>query len=72
MREKLTNSWHYTPTLAALRHAPPNQLVDEDQLLRMKFGAILTPILLGMRTDSSAAQLDGLARNTIGTHAESV
>lgn len=54
---------------AALLHAAPNQLVDEDQLLRMKLGAILTPVLLGMKADSSDAQLDALARNTIGADA---
>jgi len=60
----------YADVRAALRHAAPNQLVDEDQLLRMKLGAILTPVLLGMKTDSSDAQLNALARNTIGTDAE--
>jgi len=61
---------HYGDVRAALRHASPNQLVDEDQLLRMKLGAILTPVLLGMKIDSSNAQLNALARNTIGTDAE--
>lgn len=60
----------YADVLAALRHTAPNQLVDEDQLLRMKLGAILTPVLLGMKADSSDAQLDAIAKNTIGSDAE--
>ncbi|WP_206436055.1 ATP-dependent nuclease [Altericroceibacterium xinjiangense] len=60
----------YTDLCVALRHAAPNQLVDEDQLLRMKLGAILTPVLLGMKAESSNAQLHALARNTIGNDAE--
>jgi len=60
----------YADVHAALRHAAPNQLVDEDLLLRMKLGAILTPVLLGMKIDSSDAELDALARNTIGADAE--
>lgn len=60
----------YADVHAALRHAAPNQLVDEDQLLRMKLGAILTPMLLGMKGDSSDAQLNALARTTIGADAE--
>ncbi|MFC0510714.1 ATP-dependent nuclease [Asaia spathodeae] len=61
---------HYGDVLAALRHAAPNQLVDEDLLLRMKLGAILTPVLLGMDINSSNAQLNALAKNTIGTASE--
>ncbi|PYD46368.1 ATP-dependent nuclease [Novacetimonas pomaceti] len=61
---------HYNDIRAALLHAAPNQLIDEDQVLRMKLGAILTPVLLGMKADSSDAQLDAIARNTIGTDAE--
>lgn len=60
----------YADMRAALLHAAPNQLVDEDQLLRMKLGAILTPVLLGMKVDSSDAQLEALARNAIGNYAE--
>lgn len=60
----------YADVHAALRHAAPNQFVDEDLLLRMKLGAILTPVLLGMKIDSSDAELDALARNTIGADAE--
>jgi hypothetical protein len=60
----------YADVRAALRHVAPQQRVDEDQLLRMKLGAILTPVLLGMKAESSDAQLDVLARNTIGTDAE--
>ena len=36
----------------------------------MKLGAILTPVLLAMKADSSEAQLDAMARSTIGTDAE--
>ena len=60
----------YADIRAALRHAAPNQLVDEDRLLRMKLGAILTPVLLGMNVNTSDAQLNGLAKSTIGTDAE--
>lgn len=59
----------YGDVCIALMHAAPNQLVDEDHLLRLKLGAILTPVLLGMKTDSTDAQLDALARNTIGADA---
>ncbi|WP_429074064.1 ATP-dependent nuclease [Aeromonas hydrophila] len=59
----------YGDVHTALLHAAPNQLVDEDHLLRMKLGAILTPVLLGMKTDSSDAQLGALASNTIGADA---
>ncbi|MFZ6689960.1 ATP-dependent nuclease [Undibacterium sp. SXout11W] len=59
----------YGDVHSALLHAAPNQLVDEDHLLRMKLGAILTPVLLGMKTDSSDAQLDALASSTIGADA---
>ncbi|CUJ32602.1 ATP-dependent nuclease [Achromobacter aegrifaciens] len=59
----------YDDVHAALLHAAPNQLVDEDLLLRMKLGAILTPVLLGMKTESSDIQLDAIARNTIGADA---
>lgn len=61
---------HYADVHAALVHAAPNQIVDEDQLLRMKLGAILTPVLLGMKTDSSDAQLNALAKSTIGNDAD--
>lgn len=61
---------HYFDIRAALVHAAPNQLVDEDQLLRMKLGAILTPVLLGMKADSSDAQLNALAIGSIGSDAE--
>lgn len=60
----------YADVHAALQYAAPNQLVDEDRLLRMKLGAIITPVLLGMTADSSDAQLDALAKATIGTDAE--
>ena len=60
----------YADVYSALRHAAPNQLVDEDQLLRLKLGAILTPVLLSMKADSSDAQLNALAKNTIGTDAD--
>ncbi len=59
----------YGDVHSALLHAAPKQLIDEDHLLRMKLGAILTPVLIGMKTNSSDAQLDALARNTIGTDA---
>lgn len=60
----------YADVRVALQHAAPSQLVDENQLLRMKLGAILTPVLLGMKADSADADLDALARNTIGPDAE--
>ena len=60
----------YHDVRAALLHAAPNQLVDEDQLLRMKLGAILTPVLLAMKADSSDAELQTFARTTIGIDAE--
>lgn len=59
----------YGDVYTALLHAAPNQLVDEDHLLRLKLGAILTPVLLGMKTDSSDIQLDAIARSTIGSDA---
>ncbi|MBO9725096.1 MAG: AAA family ATPase [Novosphingobium sp.] len=68
-REVAQLAAHYDDIHAALRHAAPSQQVDEDQLLRMKLGAIFTPVLLGMKTDSSDAQLNVLAKNTIGADA---
>lgn len=59
----------YKDLLAALLHAAPNQLIDEDHLLRMKLGAILTPVILGMRFNTSDQQLDAIARSTIGADA---
>lgn len=60
---------HYADVHVALLNAAPNQLVDEDHLLRMKLGAIITPVLLGMKIDSSDTQLNALARSTIGADA---
>ncbi|ELY5879447.1 AAA family ATPase [Cronobacter sakazakii] len=59
----------YNDIYIALHYAAPNQLVDEDHLLRMKLGAILTPVMLGMTFNSSDQQLDILARSTIGVDA---
>lgn len=59
----------YDDIYAALHYAAPNQLVDEDHLLRMKLGAILTPVMLGMTFNSSDQQLDIIARSTIGIDA---
>lgn len=59
----------YDDIYVALQHAAPNQLVDEDRLLRMKLGAILTPVILGMKFDSSDQQLDIIAKSTIGIDA---
>lgn len=56
----------YNDIYTALYYAAPNQFVDEDRLLRMKLGAILTPVMLGMTFDSSDQQLDMLAKSTIG------
>ena len=60
----------YDDIHAALLNAAPNQLVDEDHLLRMKLGAILTPVILGMRFDTSDEQLEAIARSTIGDDAK--
>lgn len=59
----------YSDIYAALLYAAPNQFVDEDRLLRMKLGAILTPVMLGMKFNSSDQQLDILAKSTIGIDA---
>jgi len=59
----------YDDIYAALYYAAPNQIVDEDHLLRMKLGAILTPVMLGMTFNSNDQQLDVLARSTIGIDA---
>jgi len=59
----------YDDVYAALNHAAPNQHVDEDELLRMKLGAILTPVLLGIKNDTTDQQLNILARSTIGNDA---
>lgn len=56
--------------IAVLSHVAPNQRVDEDQLLRPKLGAVLTATFLGMNSEASDAQLNRLARATIGTDAE--
>ncbi|WP_251988095.1 hypothetical protein [Escherichia coli] len=53
----------------ALNHTAPNQFVDEDRLLRMKLGAMLTPVMLEMTLNSSDQELDTLARSTIGVDA---
>ncbi|MCW1827107.1 AAA family ATPase [Enterobacter asburiae] len=68
-REMQDLSTRYRDVYAALYYAAPNQLVDEDHLLRMKLGAILTPVMLGMTLNSSDQQLDVLARSTIGIDA---
>lgn len=60
----------YEDFIAVLSHVAPNQRVDEDQLLRPKLGAVLTAAFLGMNSDASDAQLNTLARTTIGTDAE--
>ena len=62
VREMQDLSTRYRDVYAALYYAAPNQLVDEDHLLRMKLGAILTPVMLGMTLNSSDQQLDVLAR----------
>jgi len=59
----------YDDVYAALHHAAPNQVVDEDELLRMKLGAILTPVLLGIKHDTTDQQLHILATSTIGNDA---
>lgn len=69
VREIQYLSTRYRDIYAALYYAAPNQLVDEDHLLRMKLGAILTPVMLGMTLNSSDQQLDVLARSTIGIDA---
>lgn len=69
VREMQDLSTRYRDVYAALYYAAPNQLVDEDHLLRMKLGAILTPVMLGMTLNSSDQQLDVLARSTIGIDA---
>lgn len=61
---------NYADVVAALSHIAPNQRVDEDQLLRPKLGALLTAALLGMSHESSDAQLNTLAKTTIGSDAE--
>lgn len=60
----------YCDLYAALQHAAPNQRVDEDLLLRMKLGAALTPALLSGKLDSSDAQLNAIAKTTVGSDAE--
>lgn len=59
----------YNDIYDALNHTAPNQFVDEDRLLRMKLGAMLTPVMLEMTLNSSDQELDTLARSTIGVDA---
>jgi predicted ATPase len=61
---------NFQDIIAVLSHVAPNQRVDEDQLLRPKLGAVLTAAFLGMNSEASDAQLNTLARATIGTDAE--
>lgn len=60
----------YRDIIAVLSHIALNQHIDEDQLLRPKLGAVLTAAFLGMSRESSDAQLNTLAKTTIGTDAE--
>lgn len=59
----------YGDIYTALKNAAPHQLVDEDILLRMKLGAILPPVMLSMKFDSTDDQLDAIARSAIGADA---
>ena len=60
----------YQDIITVISHVAPNQRVDEDQLLRPKLGAVLTAGFLGMHRETSDAQLNAIARTTIGTDAE--
>ena len=68
-REKHELEASYKDIYAALQYAAPNKIVDEDTLLRMKLGAILLPVMLGMKFNSSDKEIEALASSTIGNDA---
>ena len=68
-REKHELEASYKDIYAALQYAAPNNIVDEDTLLRMKLGAILLPVMLGMKFNSSDKEIEALASSTIGNDA---
>jgi len=68
-REKHELEASYKDIYAALKYATPNKIVDEDTLLRMKLGAILLPVMLGMKFNSSDKEIEALASSTIGNDA---
>ncbi len=68
-REKHELEASYKDIYAALQYAAPNKIVDEDILLRMKLGAILLPVMLGMKFNSSDKEIEALASSTIGNDA---
>ncbi|MDM2904942.1 MULTISPECIES: AAA family ATPase [unclassified Citrobacter] len=69
VREKHELEASYKDIYAALQYAAPNKIVDEDTLLRMKLGAILLPVMLGMKFNSSDKEIEALASSTIGNDA---
>ena len=59
----------YADVLSAVRFIAPNQIVDEDILLRPKLSAVLGAVFQSMTCDTLDPALNSIARATIGSDA---
>lgn len=69
-REGAELKQHYADMVSALSHIGPNQVVDEDILLRPKLGAVLGAAFHGMDAATTDAKLNAIAAVTLGADAE--